>query len=95
MSEQVAGRIGKVRLKSNGAELKVIPKQQTIFSESVVNMANCIKSSTMAVGFFVLDKRGTVAVGCTHDEGFTIAQLKGSTEEMKDSLVEMLWGVNE
>jgi hypothetical protein len=85
-------KIGKIKMKNGGAEIRVIENKRTIFSNSVDALSYSIYSDTHAVGFFVLYKDGTVASGCTHDKGFTAMQLKGACEHMKDCLIDRIWG---
>ncbi len=87
-----ACRIGKVKFKS-GAEVHILPdKQRTYFHESIVNAANYLDERTHAIGFFILRKDHTVVTGISYDTGFTVAELKGACEYMKDDLMDVIWG---
>lgn len=84
-------KIGKVYKKTDAGKIRVIPYQRTFFHQSLEEVSVRIKPSTHAVGFFILDKDGTVVSGVSYDEGFTASQLKGACEQMKDSLVQDIW----
>ena len=84
-------KIGKVRLKSGGADLHVIKQERTHYHNTIENAAKCITPTTHAIGFFVLDDDMTVISGLSHGDGFTAAQLKGACEHMKDSLMDQVF----
>ena len=71
---------------------RALPQNRTHFHHSVENMGASIAPTTHAAGFFVLDQDGTVVSGISYNAGFTVAQLKGASEHMKDMLIQQVWG---
>lgn len=69
----------------------LVPFNRTYFHESIENAGRCITEDTRALGFFVLKKDGTVTSGVSHDENFTISQLRGACETMKEDLIDMVF----
>jgi len=88
-------KIGKIRMKNGGAEVRVIENKRTHFHNSVENASKSINENTHAFGFFVLSKDGDLTSGVSYGEYFTPAQLKGACEHMKDSLMDDIWGYDE
>jgi len=86
-------RISKVRMKNGGAEISLIKHEpRTHFHTTIEHAANCIGDDTHAIGFFVLYKDGTTSNGISYDSGFTISQLHGACERMKEELLGVVWG---
>ena len=69
-------RIGNIKMKSGGASIRMIE-----------NASHSIEHDTHALGFFVLYKDGAVKSGISYDSGFTISQLRGAVETMKENLI--------
>lgn len=88
-------KIGKIRMKNGGAEIRALPQSRTHFHNSVENMGASISDDTHAVGFFVLYDDGQLTSGISYNSGFTASQLKGACEHMKDCLMADVWGEDE
>lgn len=74
------------RKKSNVRAVK-FPKR-THYHEVVEWAGQSIDKNTHAVGFFILTKSGELACGLSHGNNFTVTQIKGACEHMKDVLTE-------
>lgn len=72
-------RISKVTLKNNGATIHVLRnRQRNHFHSTIEQAAQSIED-------------GTTTHGVSYNPGFSIAQLKGACEHMKDSLVKKVF----
>lgn len=85
-------RIGRVKMKNGGADVHIIEQRRTHFHNSVENFSKSIGDDAHAAGFFVLYADGTVTSGISYNSGFTVSQLKGACEHMKDCLMNQVWG---
>ncbi len=80
-------KIGKVTPKNTG-NLHVLPQPDTRFQchHSATHLRNHIDENTKAVGFFILKKDGSVAIGLSHEGGTALAEMIGATEILKQDI---------
>lgn len=80
-------RIGKIKMKNGGAEVRVLPETKTFHChESAVNLRKNIDENTQAVSFTVLRKDGTVLTGFSYESGTALSSMVGAADILKTEL---------